>query len=124
MIPLHSFFNMIIALGGKCSSDHGDGSHRFVSLVLGEFIVDNDVMEDEQLQDLTAKIVRKQSKAGSKGTMTLAWPPKNHGFNRRFLTPLQVENARLIMAENGFIPEVIARVKAKADEAGAGAAPK
>jgi len=37
--------------------------------------------------------------------MTLSWPKQGRGHNRRFLLPEQIENARLVLAANGLVPE-------------------
>ena len=103
-----AFLSMIAAIGGSCSVDQGKGSHSLVRLVLGDSIIDIGVLD----QGLAYILERQMSRAHSTGTMTLSWPKRVRGYNRRFLLPEQVENARLILAANGLVPDLVFKEKA------------
>lgn len=102
-ITRNAFLSLIVALGGEYREDQGAGSHVFVRLVLGDQTVDMDALEP----DLAQQLARSIRKAKSRGTMTLSWPRKGRGHNRRFLSVEQLNNARLVLAANGLVPEAL-----------------
>ncbi len=100
-IERNDFLNLIISIGGHVNTDQGKGSHHFVRLCLNEQLLDIEVLEDE-----SQAIVNHINSAHSKGTMTLSWPRKDRGHNRRFLLQGQIKAARQVLMDNGLTPSV------------------
>jgi hypothetical protein len=102
-VDRNAFLKMIVDLGGEHITNQGNGAHEFIRLVLGGQLLDMEAVDP----DLDFHLARAVDKANSHGTMTLSWPKKCRGHNRRFLLPEQVLNARLILSANGLTPSCL-----------------